>query len=304
MTGIGVSVHYLTGEARGLRVVESKTSPLRVHAAQWKDFTALMGAGLPPVAGVYLLTRPAPSGAPFLGVRPGEASDVRRRLQEHALDPKKADYSDVYVLSTVDDRMGKSDVRYLEARLHELVIESQSSQLEVDRIPSPAALNGPERDSLESWLAHGRLLLYAAGCRALDPGGLPLSLCAGQDQDDGTIAIGSTVVPDGDDEFELTYCGIWARGFEHSRGFVIRAGSDIRRRESAALLSPMSTRRRWLAERGILGEIPGVIDRWRLLADVSLPSSLIAAKTVCGAHVSNRGIWRRVAARSRLLVGP
>lgn len=301
MRGLTINIHYASGHHDGPRIAESRTSPLRAFASRWVDLQGLLAAGLPPTHGVYLLVGPHKNGSACLAVRPGEASDVRRRLMEHAADPTKSSFEEVYVMCSVDGRFTKLDVRYLEARLHELVEASSAAILEVERVPPVFAPALAEVATLETWLEQSRILWHAEGCRAIDAGSLPLAANAAE-ADDGAIAFDSTKMSESLDEFELTYDGIWARGAAHPSGFLVRAGSDIRRRENAALLTPIADRRRWLQRQSVLGELPGVRDRWRLMADVLLPSALIAAKTITGAHVTDRSIWRRLSGSSRLLV--
>lgn len=300
--GTTATVHYLSGRLDGPRIVVSRTSPLRVFASTWAEVSVLMNHGLPPHPGVYLLTKPSVAGVARLAVRPGEALDVRRRLGEHALDAAKSHFAEVYAVIAVDDRLTKSDIRYLEARLHEIVAAAPGCVLEVEKIPAVAACPPYDRDVLENLLAQSRVMLHAAGCRALDSLHLPFA-SAEPEREEGVVEVQADLSGDAEDEHELTYDGIWSRGYPTADGgFIIRAGSDIRRRENAALLPPVSIRRRMLAEKGVLGALPGVTDRWRLLSNVYCSSPLLAAKLCTGAHVSNRGIWQRIAPGSRIIL--
>lgn len=301
VTGTAVTLHLLAGAAFGPRVAESRASPLRVHAARWQELASLLEAGLPATPAVYMLTGPTQSGPALLAVRPGEAGDIRRRLLEHAQDEGKSRFHEVYVVTAVDGRLGKFDVRYMEARYHELVAGVRGVLLDVEKIPAVAACPAPERDILESLIGQSRLLLYAAGCRALDSEGLPFGSVE-PEPDNTTVRLDFDIEGTLADEHELNYDGIWARGFPHRDGFVVRAGSDVRRRENSALLAPMAERRRFLRQEGALGEIPGITDRWRLMRDIIVNSELTAAKVLTGAHQSNRGIWRRLSPSTRMIV--
>ena len=296
-TSIGVLL--LSGHHDGPRVVESRTLPLRVHAAPWPALPALLEAGLPSTAGVYLLTgRCGPGGR--LAVRPGEAGDLRRRLLEHAADATKTKYEEVYAVSSADGRLTKSDVRHLEARIHEIVMAGDLSTLQVDRVPAVGGCSTADGVVLEELLNQSRELLHAAGCRVLDAPRMPV-VGATEDRDDGMVEVVETggVHPD---EHALDYDRCWSWGYPLADGgFVVRAGSDVRRREGAALLPGIAARRSRLLEAGLLGEMPGVTDRWRLLGNFRVASPLIAAKVVTGAHVSNAGIWRRLAPANRIV---
>ena len=295
---ISLNTLLMQGHLDGPRIVECRTFPLRVHAAPWSELPALLDAGVPTSPGIYILSGRVGSTGRLIA-RPGEAGDLRRRLLEHAADPSKSRFEEVYAISANDNRLTKSDVRHLEARVHEIILAGSIASLQVDRIPAVSPCSPSESVVLEELLHQSRELLYAAGCRALDAPRMPIS-AAVEDRDDGVVEVVATagVHPD---EHALDYDGCWSWGYPHADGFVVRAGSDVRRRENAALLPGMIARRRRLLELGVLGEMPGVTDRWRLLANFKVSSALIAAKTVTGAHVSNSGIWRRLAPGHRIL---
>jgi len=295
---ISINTLLMSGDLDGPRVIECRTFPLKVHAGPWSELAALLEAGIPTSPGIYLLSGRAGTTGRLM-VRPGEAGDLRRRLLEHAADPSKSKYEEVFVVSANDHRLSKTDVRHLEARIHEIVMASNFAGLQVDRIPAVSPCSPSDSVVLEELLNQSRQLLYAAGCRAIDAPRLPVPTVV-EDRDDGVVEVVATagVHPD---EHALDYDGCWSWGYPDADGFVVRAGSDVRRRENAALLPGMIARRRRLLELGVLGEMPGVTDRWRLLANVKVASALIAAKTVTGAHVSNSGIWRRLAPGSRIL---
>lgn len=301
MTGLGttVTVHYRDATVEGVRTAESRVSPLAVYASNWKDLQRLLDAGLPPRCGIYVLT--GPTSGTKLAVRPGEANDLRRRLLEHASDPSKSEFTDIYAVTSVDQRLTKSDVRYIEARMHEHVAQLPGRSLEVERIPVVVECSAHERDDLEALFLQARVLLHAAGCRAFDAQGLPWDASV-LDPEVGVVEVTLEASNDHEDEHELLYDGLWARGYPTSDGgFIVRAGSDIRVREGLALLPGISSRRRMLAERGVLGTIPGVTDRWRLLANVYCSSPLLAAKIATGAHVS-RSMWQRISPEARLVL--
>lgn len=290
--GTTVSVHYIQGSIDGLRTVDSRTSPLRVFAGPWTELQGLLAAGLPPTHGIYCLAGPISGNR--LAVRPGEASDLRRRLLEHASDPTKSGFAEVYAMSSVDGRLGKSDCRYLEARFHEVVGQQPGRVLEVEKIPVVAECPAYERDILETLFAQARTLFHAAGLRAMDAPNLPFEALPAAEKEDGVVEVRPEGFGHSEDEHELVYNGVWARGHPTADGgFVIRAGSDVRMREGAALLPGITGRRRMLADRGVLGSLPGVTDRWRLLSNVYCSSPLLAGKVVTGAHLS-RGLWHRI----------
>lgn len=299
MSATSIGLLLLRGELDGPRIVESRTSALRVHAGPWAEVNAILAAGVPAAPGFYLFTGRNPAGSRLM-VRPGEAGDLRRRLIEHSQDRGKTGFEEVFCVSAVDSRLTKSDARYLEARCHEIVAASAHATLQVDKIPLVGTCGPAEQAVLETLLRQSRDLLHAAGCRGLDAPRFPCTMVT-DDRDDGAVEIvqAGGVHPD---EHLLSYDNIWAWGYPTVDGkFVVRAGSDVRRRENTALLPPVAARRKRLAELGLLGEMAGVTDRWRLLANIEVSSPLLAAKTITGAHVSNRTIWQRLAPNARIM---
>lgn len=298
LAGTTSTLHFLNGRIDGVRTVRSRTSPLVVFAGPWADLGELLANGLPGSHGIYCLTGPMTAGR--LAARPGEASDLRRRLLEHASDPTKSAFAEVFALAAVDDRLDKSSCRYLEARVHEIIAAQPGRVLEVERMPLVPDLARYERDTLEAILEQARTLMYVAGCRALDAPHLPFEP-AGPEKEEGLVEVQADVGASYEDEHELLYDSVWARGHPAGEGFVIRAGSDIRIREGAAQREGVSARRRLLLAKGVLGVLPNVHDRWRLLSNVWCSSALLAAKVVTGAHLS-RPIWQRISPQDRLVV--
>ena len=296
--GSTISVHMIRGDRDGPRIIESRTSVLRVHAAPWRDFEALLGAGLPATPGFYALTSWTAPGR-RISVRPGEAGDVRRRLQEHFADTGKRHFDEVYCVTALDQRLSKHDVRYAESRIHEMVAASLHAELEVSQMPPLYSRPLAEKAPLEGLLEQARDLLWVAGCRALDAPRVPMPVPA-EEREEGDVEI--VHFSGSQDEHFLSYDSMSCWGYLLQDGsFVVRAGSDMRRRENQAILPPIASRRRKLTQLGVLAELPGSEDRWRLLANIRFQSPLLAAKVMTGAHISNRGVWQRVAPSARLL---
>lgn len=293
-----MTIHLVDGDRDGPRLVECRTSVLQVHAAPWDRLDDLLAAGLPSTPGVYALTAwTAPGGK--LAVRPGEAGDVRRRLVEHRGDPTKVHFDEVYCVTALDQRLSKDDVRYVESRLHEIVAASDHASLQVSQMPPLFSRPLAEKAALEGLIEQARDLLYLAGCRGFDGYRLPVQ-SPPEEREDTDVELVS--FDSRQDEHYLAYDGISCWGYLAADGaFVVRAGSDVRMRENQALLPPIAMRRRKLGQLGVLAELPGVHDRWRLLANVRFQSALLAAKVMTGAHISNRGVWQRVAPTAQLV---
>jgi hypothetical protein len=124
----------------------------------------------------------------------------------------------------------------------------------------------------------------------------PEAEIATEPDDDGPMEIGVTTVPVGVEELALSFCDLWARGYEHQGRFVVAAGSEMRMVVNPSANEHTVTRRKRLIETGTATEVDGLADRFRLQVAVAFPSRAIAAKVLCGAHVGSEK-WRPLCAR-------
>jgi hypothetical protein len=113
--------------------------------------------------------------------------------------------------------------------------------------------------------------------------------------DEGPMEIGVTTVPVGVEELALSFCDLWARGYEHQGRFVVAAGSEMRMVVNPSANEHTVTRRKRLIETDTATEVDGLGDRFRLQVAVAFPSRAIAAKVLCGAHVGSEK-WRPLCA--------
>jgi hypothetical protein len=101
------------------------------------------------------------------------------------------------------------------------------------------------------------------------------------------MEIGVVATPCGAIEFQFSYGDVWGRGYATNDGFVVMAGSEVRTLVNASVNPILHTRRAALEEAGVLADIPGLLNRKRLLVSVWFPSMAIAAKVLAGAHVAS-----------------
>jgi hypothetical protein len=160
----------------------------------------------------------------------------RRRLSDHAADPTKAFAREAYLIYGYRrDWFDKTAAIDLQARLTE--IAEQAALVEVVRGTNPQVLELPEdeRASLETFVQNSLRLLFDAGCSSFH------SCFASQRRSDteaetaiapeeaGPIHIDVPTDTPHEGELELSYVGLWARGYPaEGGGFVVMAGSEAR----------------------------------------------------------------------------
>ena len=95
-------------------------------------------------------------------------------------------------------------------------------------------------------------------------------------------------------QLELSYTGLWARGYESQRGFVVLAGSEVRAVINNSAWDWVDEDRSKLREAGALMTIPGLVDRERLCVAVEFDSASSAAKVVTGSRDAFRWVAPRL----------
>jgi hypothetical protein len=284
-------VHRPAGGIAGFREVFDEASRIAVTAfpmTMVKNLVAAKSA----VAACYIL-------ADHQRVYIGESGNVGRRLSEHAADPSKAFAREVYVISGGGNAsFDKTAALYLQHRLTRAAEAAGLVQVQKGSSATLLDLPGWRCAPLDRIVEDGQRVLYDAGCRAFD------SSCASQrpldsvlsaeaydgsvEADDlGQMEIGVVATPCGAVEFQFSYGDIWGRGYAANNGFVVMAGSEVRTLINASVNPILHTRRAALDEAGVLADIPGLLDRQRLLVSVWFPSMAIAAKVLAGAHVAS-----------------
>jgi predicted GIY-YIG superfamily endonuclease len=218
----------------------------------------------------------------------GETGNLYQRLMKHASSPSKSFAREVYVIS--GHGFDKTKAIYLQYRLTK--IAEEAGHVHVVKGVNPQVLDLPDCDRapLDLFVEHSDRLLFDAGCRALRS---PFASqrrtpqagteASPETDDNAPIEIGVISTPPLGSELELSYSGLWARGYPAQDGFIVMAGSELRSAVNPSAPPILSSRRADLTAADALATIPGVSDRLRLRVAVWFPSRAIAAKVLCGA---------------------
>lgn len=306
MTDISIAstttiIHRPLGGLVGYRRIADRASRAVVHAFPMKDLSAVSGAGLLTGPGAYLLTDGRVAYV-------GETGRPSRRLADHSADPNKMAYArQVYVVSGCEGSpFDKSMTLDFEYRLTCQVAEGGVVTLDKGVHPVKPALTAADRSTHDRIYLDALRLLHDGGCGILRPGqevddpAEPGPDDAGDAADSGPMSIGVSTTPLGTDEFELRYCGLWARGYPAGGHFVVAAGSEVRSQTNGSVDAITRLRREELFRAGVLSAIPGLGDRRRLVVAVAFPTLSIAAKVLCGAHTAGR--WTPLASSRAVML--
>jgi hypothetical protein len=282
------TVYRRIGGVDGFREVYDKVSQFNVTVFPFATAKNLVFARVAMPA-CYILTDHARAYI-------GRAGYIDHRLSGHSADPAKQFAGELYLILCESKWFGKESAAYLQHRLTELAEQAGLVEVFKGANPQLPELSEYERAKLEHYVQIADRLLFDGGCRVLrsnfaiqrrspfDP-----DAAIGADED-GRMQTNVITAPPLGTELALDYCGLWARGFPVPGGFVVMAGSEIRRAVNASANPIVTTRRRQLTDAGALLDIPSVQDRQRLQVAVRFNSAAIAAKFVTGAHVHG-GVW-------------
>lgn len=113
-------------------------------------------------AGVYLLLGYDETSSPVVYI--GQAERLSDRLQLHSRSADKVFWTDTIVMSSNDDSLTSSHVRYVEARL---IADAQKNVrwnlTNVQRASEQGKLPLPDRDSMEQFIENAKILVGALG---------------------------------------------------------------------------------------------------------------------------------------------
>jgi hypothetical protein len=287
------TVTHVADDIAGLREVTDAINRLTVCGFRFADTAAVLGSSALTHPGVYLLVSRT-------HVYVGQSSHLALRLLKHLGDETKQWPTEVFVVTAFDAKyFDKAAACYFEQLMIE---EAETAGLVkvVNRVNSAgASMRSEEKVSLDRLAEDARRMLYDAGCRIFhsnDPPVVPQSSetvapCFSEsDHDDlGMVPVGYTAVPAGCTEIQLIYGDVWARGFEHESKLVVLPGSDLRLQVNPSVLRIVRDRRERLMSNGSVISVPN--NHFRFATAVSFCSATIAARTICGAHVT-ADLWQ------------
>jgi hypothetical protein len=164
--GKSIRIYMADGTVTGIRhaeIVNWTGQGIACPRNKVSELTAWEEARLP---GVYFLFGRGDSSEKTLAYI-GEAENVLKRLQNHLAN--KEFWNEVIFFTNKDENLTKAHVKYLESKL---ILKAHSAgryDLENENQPNESLLPRADRDSMEEFLDHLRLLLGALGHKILEP---------------------------------------------------------------------------------------------------------------------------------------
>jgi len=205
----------------------------------------------------------------------GESDDVFNRLTHHNRDDSKDFWEQVVLVTSKDENLTKTDVRYLESRLIEIASAARRSKLVNGTSPSTPPISDPDKAVMEDFLEKTQLAVSVMGFNFLKTLRLPPT----EEFNDEASPV-----------FKLTARGIEARALEVDGEFVVLAGSTARVDGTPTWRNNVALRDQLIVE-GVLAPSPD--PKFLLLtADTGFRSPSMAGSIFSAQQINGRTAWK------------
>lgn len=191
------------------------------------------------------------------------------RLLEHSRNEDEDYWTEVVVLTTINDSFGPTEISYLENRFCNLAGEAHRYTIRNRLDPTPGNLTEPKRCEMEDYIDDAKLVIRTMGYRVFEPISAPV--CENHEQRT-VFHLQRTVAGD----------AVSAEGIRTAEGFAVLRGSRIRLQEDEGIPAKIKAERRSAAksEDGVL------------LEDVLFTSPSYAAIFVIGKSENGQTAWK------------
>lgn len=268
MPSATIKIFLVHGDAKRLRTAELSNWTGKAVAGPRSEFDSVLARDESHNSGVYFLTGIDPeTGTNTVYI--GEAESIRDRVKSH-LD--KDFWNHIVFITSKDENLTKSHIRYLEGRLIDQAKQAGRAQVKNSQ-GSGARLPESDREDMEIFLKKIHQLLPVLGVEVLVPTSIK--------------AAGAT-------ELELLLCeikGLKATGHLTPNGIVVLAGSQAvlnERPSSHKYPWPVNMRQKLKDE----GALTVKTDHLLFMQDVEFSSPSAAAAVIHGGHANGLTAWK------------
>ncbi|MDP2694076.1 MAG: GIY-YIG nuclease family protein [Gallionella sp.] len=268
MPSATIKIFLVHGDAKRLRTAELSNWTGKAVAGPRSEFDSVLARDESHNSGVYFLTGIDPeTGTNTVYI--GEAESIRDRVKSH-LD--KDFWNHIVFITSKDENLTKSHIRYLEGRLIDQAKQAGRAQVKNSQ-GGGARLPESDREDMEIFLKKIHQLLPVLGVEVLVPTSIK--------------AAGAT-------ELELLSCeikGLKAAGHLTPNGIVVFAGSQAvlnERPSSHKYPWPVNMRQKLKDE----GALTVKTDHLLFMQDVEFSSPSAAAAVIHGGHANGLTAWK------------
>jgi Domain of unknown function (DUF4357) len=287
MKGRTVRLYLVDGIPSGVLTAEIMNWTGRVTVAPRTQLADLASRDEVKRTGIYILAGDNPDNPTQELIYIGESDNVWKRLIQHSRDVDKDFWTRTVIITSKDENLTKSHVRYLESRLIQTSVQAQRAKLANGTNPDTTSLPEPDVADMEYFLDQIQMLLpvlglsFAVPLPVLPP---PVELPIEKSQDAKETYIESPT-------FQMSYAGVNAYAQEINGEFVVYKSSTARKINTQSLANSFVQMRTQLYRDGKLADT-GDNDYWVFTQNVPFSSPSTAANIVGGAQLNGRTTWK------------
>lgn len=224
--------------------------------------------------GVYCLVGPDPETPVKDRVYFGEGDSVRKRLTSHERDESKDFWTRTVVITSKDENLTKSHVRYLESRLIQVAHAAGRATIANGTAPDVPLLPEPDIADMEFFLEQMQMVLPVLGFTFLQP--KPTYTARTNEPESPT--------------FEMSVAGTKAKAIELGGEIIVLQGSTARKEGVPSWTSFRSQRDQLVAD----GKLADGSDEanYVFTENVAFSSPSAASSVVAARNTNGRITWR------------
>ncbi|NBL65191.1 DUF4357 domain-containing protein [Flavobacterium sp. NST-5] len=217
--------------------------------------------------GIYFLLGKDSDGGDLVYI--GEAENVLNRLNQHL--SQKDFWNEAIVFVSKDENLNKAHIKYLENRLHDIIIKSDRYKLENSNIPTLSSISESDRAEMEEFIDNIRMLVSTLGHKLLE------------DKREVKSEMQSNI-------FYINAArGANASGETNSDGFLVFKGSKASKNIVPSFSRSFIALRSKLIEKNVLVEFA---EYYEFSQDYIFTSPSLAAATVMGRNANGLTEWK------------
>ncbi|GHZ28608.1 GIY-YIG nuclease family protein [Vibrio cholerae] len=184
-------------------------------------------------------------------------------------------WNEAICFTNKDENLTKAHVKYLEARLIEIIVESKRYDLDNDKLPPASSLPRGERDAMETFIDNIRTVIGSLGHKLLEPR-VSLTSPSQTNEPENTV-------------LQLKVKKVDAKAMLTDEGIVVLKGSQALTTAQPSLSKGYTKLRSHLEEKGILTPSG---DHLVAVEDILFTSASQAAAVLLGYPCSGPDYWR------------
>lgn len=167
MSGKQIKLFLVDGTAGGVTTAEITNWTGHILTGRRSDLAELLQREEVGRTGVYLLLGEDADATGKTRCYIGETDAINDRLRYHSKDKNKAFWDRVVVITSKDENLTKSHVRYLESKLIQLAGEAGRVTLENGTAPPMPRLPEADRSDMDYFVSQLRIILPVLGVNAI-----------------------------------------------------------------------------------------------------------------------------------------